>query len=185
MTGKYHFVKAEEIRPIKREFHVHIQIICDGVTYGDIQSLKEALYPIAKKTSLKNRASKHRRIKTNPLTSECLIDPETGEFLREGCKWNHDLRGDFEDYFERASYICKVKTKVSLSSWSCSKLIKTKKPQVAPAHQKITQQYIRAKPNPDFIPFNQQLVSISQLHSSLINNEVPAEMQSIENKFGY
>jgi len=48
MTGKYHFVKAEEVRPITREFHVHIQLICDGVTYDDIQSLKEAMFLVAK-----------------------------------------------------------------------------------------------------------------------------------------
>ena len=183
MTGKYHFVKAEEIRPIKREFHVHLQLICDGITHGDIQSLKEALYIVAKKTSLKNRALKYRKIKVHPLTSECLTNPETGEFLREGCKWSHDLHGDYEDFFERASYICKVKTKVSLSSWSCNKLIKPNQPQAVRVHQKIAEQYIKAKPNADFIQFNQPLVSFSQLQSNLISNQEPTELQSNVSEF--
>jgi len=114
---------------------------------------------------------KYLPIKINPTTKECLINPKTGNFLREGCDWNHDLHGDLEDFFERASYICKVKTKVSLSSWSCSKLMQFKKPQVTTLYRKITQQYARAKPNIEFIPFNQQLVSISQLQSSLISNQ--------------
>ncbi|MBA4314672.1 MAG: hypothetical protein C0422_04995, partial [Alcaligenaceae bacterium] len=32
----------------------------------------------------------------------------------------------YNDFFERASYVCKVKTKVSLNSWSCSQLQETR-----------------------------------------------------------
>ena len=185
MTGKYHFVKAEEIRPIKREFHVHLQLICDGITYGDVQSLKEALYIVAKKTSLKNRGAKYRSITINPITGECLTDPETGEFLREGCKWSHDLHKEFEDYFKRASYICKVKTKVSLSSWSCSKLIKTTGTQPTYKYRKMPSTYVRAKPKSGLICFNQDLTSFSQLQSGVKSNHEADEMQLLGSEFGF
>lgn len=122
MTGKYHFIKAEEIRPRTSEFHIHLHLIVDCVTYSDIQSLREALLPVASMVKLKSRSLQSRPVYVNPTTGECVINNVTGNFVRAGCAWSHELKSEFSDYFERASYICKVRTKLSMSSWSCSRI---------------------------------------------------------------
>lgn len=185
MTGKYQFLKAEEIRPRTKEFHIHLHIIADSVTYGDLQSLREALLPVAKMSSLKNRSLIYRPIKMNEATGECFTNVKTGNFERIGSPWNHELtsKDEFEDYFTRASYICKVRTKVSLSSWSCSHMASPEN-----MEQRVKQQgpaiSIVETASELTVNYKNQLDSIfSQLSSSKISNAKPIEMQSTSGKF--
>lgn len=125
MTGKYHFIKAEEERPVKKEFHIHLYVIADGVQYTDIQLLRERLLVVADEIKLKNRSRKFRPELIDADTGECLLDRNTGNFKRKGLAWCHDLHQEYNDFFERASYICKVKTKVPLHPWSCNQIERT------------------------------------------------------------
>jgi len=113
MTGKYHFIKAEEERPLKKEFHIHLYIIADGTQYTDIQLLRERLLIVAGGIKLKNRGRKFRPELVDIDTGECFLDRVSGNFKRNGSAWCHDLHKEYNDFFERASYVCKVKTKVS------------------------------------------------------------------------
>lgn len=122
MTGKYHFIKAEEERPLKKEFHIHLYIIADGIQYTDIQSLRERLLVVAGEIKLKNRGRKFRPELVDSNTGECLLDTFSGNFKRKGLAWCHNLHNEYDDFFERSSYVCKVKTKVSLHSWSCNQM---------------------------------------------------------------
>lgn len=125
MTGKYHFIKAEEERPLKKEFHIHLYIIADGTQYTDIQLLRERLLIVAGGIKLKNRGRKFRPELVDIDTGECLLDTFSGNFKRKGLAWCHNLHDEYDDFFERASYVCKVKTKVSLHSWSCNQMKQT------------------------------------------------------------
>ncbi|MBA4316344.1 MAG: hypothetical protein C0422_13600, partial [Alcaligenaceae bacterium] len=95
MTGKYHFIKAEEERPIKKEFHIHLYIIADGIQYTDIQLLRERLLVVASDIKLKNRGRRYRPELVDMDTGECLLDRVSGNFKRKGLAWCHDLHDEY------------------------------------------------------------------------------------------
>lgn len=168
MTGKYHFIKAEEERPLKKEFHIHLYIIADGIQYTDIQSLRERLLVVAGEIKLKNRGRKFRPELVDSDTGECLLDTFSGNFKRKGLAWCHNLHDEYDDFFERASYVCKVKTKVSLHSWSCNQMERI-------STSDSTAQYDETGFNkrPELLPsIDSQLITIENCNSLAITEEL-------------
>lgn len=133
MNGQFHFIRANEIRSRTGEFHIHLHLVVDSVQYDDVVHLKKALMPISLRVKLKRRKDECRPIKYDPDTGEVLVNRLTGKPIREGSSWFHGLKEEFEDYFQRASYICKVKTKVNLDAWSGSMLVPTSNQDVVPS----------------------------------------------------
>lgn len=122
MNGKYCYLRADEVRPRTGEFHIHLHFIVDSVQYDDLVYLKQALMPISSRVKIKYRKETCRPLKIDKDTGEIACSRFTGQPLRDGSTWFHDLNSEFSDYFERASYICKLKTKVDPGSWSSSGL---------------------------------------------------------------
>lgn len=124
MRNQVLYLAAKEIRPRLSTRHTHLHVIGDGVQYDDIVFLKKALRLYSDQVVLKKRKLEFMPWDTDISTGVIRTDPETGVPKRKGLRWCHDLKNELNDYFCRASYICKVSTKVSLYSWSSSKLLR-------------------------------------------------------------
>lgn len=124
MRDQVLYLAAKEIRPRLRTRHTHLHVIADGVQYDDIVFLRKALRLYSDKVVLNKRKLEFMPRDIDLSTGVIKIDPITGVPRRKGLRWCHDLTNELNDYFSRASYICKVQTKVSLKSWSSSKLLR-------------------------------------------------------------
>lgn len=117
------YLAAKEVRPRLGVRHVHVHVIADGVQYDDIVFLRKSLSLYSSKVVLKKRKLEFMPWDVDLSTGQIKRDPLTGAHKRKGLRWCHDLRSELNDYFCRASYICKVSTKISLNSWSSSNLL--------------------------------------------------------------
>lgn len=105
---------ALEIRPRKKQKHIHLYVIGDGLTYDRLVFLRYQLAKMGKKVKLCRRER------------ECVeeIDPETGEIRQVFSSVYHELSvpRELDDFFPRFSYVAKVFSKTNEPVYSASRL---------------------------------------------------------------
>lgn len=120
------YLAVAEIRPRKKQRHIHLLVILDGCTWRDVLSLEERCQVL----SATGKAKIDRRRKADLEVWRCRISREPvldneGKPIPIGSTSYHNLRFEIADAFKRNSYLAKNFTKTELignKCWSASRL---------------------------------------------------------------
>lgn len=116
------YLAAIETRPRKKQRHLHLAVFTTGNSVFDVYALKQRLRKFSEtdtEVALYQRRFDCLALALDESTGEIKLT-KRGDFARQGSMYYHDLRKEYDDAFQRISYLAKVYSKSASPEWSSS-----------------------------------------------------------------